>query len=530
MPMRPTPASGALHVAGLPTKALPFGATNRLTLAVLGAVLVTSLLTLLVTANPTLSLLPAVGSTIVYVVWTQPLRRTVIPLVFAQCFFFAPSSNDDFVPYASGPLWDLVMEPGNQAFNIYLNKVTGIGFLSLSGQELVYPLLLLLIVVRLLSGSRVDARDRAPSANIIYVALGAELATVAALEAYGWLRNGDMRSSLFQMRTFIWLPIQVVVMTYALRDLRDFQKVAIAVTLATMLKIAVGLRFITHDAWAQDIEVPYMTGHQDSVLFVAVFFLLVAIWLHRPSWSRLLATLPLLAVLLTGIVVNDRRLAWVAFVAAPITLYPLATGRLKFRFRKVLLYASPFILLYLGLARSITTGIFSPGAELMGMANATDASSIWRELENVNLIYTLRQHPIFGSGWGHEYIEIITLPSISGSYAQYRLIAHNSVLWLLGIAGIVGFWLLWTPIIVGVYLASRSYRFASTINQRVAACTCVAIIACYANQAWGDIGMATAVPTVLLSCALACAARLAHDTGAWPGNVRIAGGTTERAR
>ncbi|MBC7673770.1 MAG: O-antigen ligase family protein [Polaromonas sp.] len=505
---------------------------SRLTLTILGSVLTASLLILLLTGDAFDGLLPALVTTIAYAVWAQPLRRTVLPLIFAECFLFTPTSNDDFVPYASGPLWDFVVNPGNHALNMYLNKVTDFSFLSLTGHELAYPLLLVVIICRSLSGSRVDKDDgRTPPANVMYVALAAELCTVAALEAWGWVRGGDMRSSLFQIRTFIWLPIQTVVIMYALRDMRDFRKAALLVTAATVLKALAGLYFMSRDVWARNYEVPYMTGHQDSVPYVAVFFLWLAVWLHRPLWRRLLLFLPIFATMLTAIVVNDRRLAWVAFVAAPVTLIPLATGRLKFRLRRTLLFASPFIVVYLVLSRSITTGIFSPGAELMGMANATDASTIWRELENTNLIYTLRQYRIFGSGWGHEYIEFISLPSISGSYAQYRLIAHNSVLWLLGVAGIVGFALIWTPIVVGVYLAARSYRFARAVPDRVAACTCVAVMACYVNQAWGDIGMATAVPTLLLACALAAAARLARETGAWPGGMQFTNsGSVQRQR
>ena len=104
---------------------------------------------------------------------------------------------------------------------------------------------------------------------------------------------------------------------------------------------------------------------------------------------------------------------------------------------------------------------------------------------------------------------------------QYRLIAHNSVLWLLGVAGVIGFALIWTPVVVGVYLAARSYRFARAEPDRVAASTCLGVIVCYVIQAWGDIGMSAAVPTLLLACALAAAARLASETGAWPNGVLV---------
>jgi O-antigen ligase len=157
----------------------------------------------------------------------------------------------------------------------------------------------------------------------------------------------------------------------------------------------------------------------------------------------------------------------------------------------------------------------------MEIASASDASTQWRDLENSNLIFTLRQHPLFGWGWGHEYIEARPLPDVSRFYKEYRLIAHNSVLWLLGLSGIVGFTMLWTPVVAGVYLATRSYHFSRSSAERTAAATALGLIACYVNQAWGDIGAGAPIPTLLLACALAASGKLARITGAWPARVKL---------
>ena len=102
----------------------------------------------------------------------------------------------------------------------------------------------------------------------------------------------------------------------------------------------------------------------------------------------------------------------------------------------------PLVVVYFAIAHFKTTGIFAPGASLLSVTKQKDGSSITRDIENFNLLVTLRQHPFVGSGWGHEYVELVKADDISKFFPQYRYIAHNSVLWLWSIGGLAGFTLL----------------------------------------------------------------------------------------
>jgi len=62
-----------------------------------------------------------------------------------------------------------------------------------------------------------------------------------------------------------------------------------------------------------------------------------------------------------------------------------------------------------------------------------DASTRWRDWENYDLVVTFKQNPLFGSGFGHPYVEAIKLPDITKSYELEPYIPHNSVLGLLGV-------------------------------------------------------------------------------------------------
>lgn len=489
------------------------GTTNR---AMKGVVIVVaiSVLIMLMTGNLVAAQVPVVAVILGAVVWSQPARRTVSVVVFAQFFFFTP-------PYASGPLFTALMKPGSEVVNGLLKTVTGISVLSFTGIELAFVCLFVLLAIREVRGERIDAEGRVPGARVLFVFLGLELVTALLLELWGIATGGSAKLSVFQLRPFIVLPLQTIVLSYALRDSRDFRRLAVWATVAATLKIALGVYFLNKDAWSIGVVSSYMTSHGDTVLFVVILFAWFAAWAHAPSWPRFLGMAMVVSWMLVGIVVNERRLAWVSLVASIAVFYMTVNGMLRRRANLALLCMLPFIAIYLGIATKVKTGIFKPGATLMGIANTADPSSQWRILEMQNLVWNLQQHRVIGTGFGKEWEEVVKLPSVAQDFKEYRTVAHNSVLWILQLSGMVGFAFIWMPIMVGIFLAARSYRFARTTSERTCAATLIAIALCYVNQAWGDVGIVDPLNTMMLSLGLALAGKLAIETGAWSPNARL---------
>ncbi len=489
-------------------------ASERVLIAMIVLVLLFSFGILTLTGNVIFAALPALGAALFLAFWTQPLRRTLLPVVFLQCVVFD-------APYATGPLWRQFWEPLTTFMHMRLSMQTGIAALPVTGEELLHVLLIALLCIRVLRGQRIDAVDRGQTANVLFVFLAVSVFAVACLTIWGLSTGGNLKATVFQLRSVIWLPLLTVLLSFALRDSQDFRLLGITITLAAMVKSAVGMYFLASDGWGEAITPAYMTSHDDSVLYVCVIVIWIAAYLHEGSWSRLVTALVVVLWMLAAIYVNNRRLAYVNLAGALLVFYPLLSGRTKRKIKLGLILAFPLFLVYLFLARTHSGGIFAPGATLMGIAKTADPSTQWRVLENQNLIYTIRENRFLGSGFGKEWLEIITLPDISFSFKEYKLIAHNSVLWLLGVSGVVGFTLIWMPIVVGVFLATRSYHFATTNRERTAALAVVVIAVCYVSQAWGDIGLLSSLTTLLMALGLALAGKLARETGAWPSDARI---------
>jgi O-antigen ligase len=146
---------------------------------------------------------------------------------------------------------------------------------------------------------------------------------------------------------------------------------------------------------------------------------------------------------------------------------------------------------------------------------------MWRDLENYDLFYTLRNAPLLGTGYGHGYTEVVALPDVSGSYALYRFLPHNAILGLWAYGGIVGFTALWAILLVGVFLAVRAYRYSVNVDDRTVALTAVSVIVVYLAYCYGDLGLGTWTSVFTVAPALALASKLAVATGAWPDRSRV---------
>jgi O-antigen ligase len=101
-------------------------------------------------------------------------------------------------------------------------------------------------------------------------------------------------------------------------------------------------------------------------------------------------------------------------------------------------------------------------------------------------------------------------------YRQYRFMPHNSVLGLWASVGMIGFCLVWTLVVAGVFLAARCYRFATRPAHKSLALAALGISVAYINQCYGDIGINAWAGVFVLVPALVSVGKLAIATGAWP--------------
>jgi hypothetical protein len=457
---------------------------------------------------------PIVLAGLIFCAARAPLRHSLLTLTF--CAFTIDYQTES---YAGGmfktPLYGL----GTVLFE-HLNIATGIKPLFMSGMDIVLGVLGVVAYLRESSKAPIDRAGRVPTPKPLVTLAKIALGGAMYVWIGGLVRGGDFSMSLWQLQKVVYLPILFLLYHLALRGPKDHAALVKVLLVAATYRAAMAV-FVKHtvkvevDPNTGIAELATATTHADSMLFAAAFVLLVLMVVERVPNSRRLAVL-LLPILFLGMSANHRRLVWVHVALVLITLYvAMPDNPFKRRFRRTAYASLPLVGLYMmiGWNKQYST-VFKPVKIARSIIEPkSDGSSLWRELENYNLIMTLRESPIIGYGYGHKYIEAVPLPAVEYSLEYYC--PHNSLLGLWAFGGVVGYTaitLMWGG---GVFFAMRAYHAAKEPAERVGAIVSVGAVLVYLVQAFGDIGLGSLTGIHILAPALALGGKLAVSTGAW---------------
>jgi len=263
----------------------------------------------------------------------------------------------------------------------------------------------------------------------------------------------------------------------------------------------------------------YSTNHGDSILFAVAVLILVMHFLERPDRTRLLRAALILPILALGLLHNHRRLAYVDLAMAGLAIFAISPwSGWKRRITFSALAAAPVLALYLAVGWSSPGGaVFAPVRVLRTVSDAkVDRSTLYREVENYNLVKSIEEAPLLGRGFGHPFTEHVKGDSIASVFELWAIEPHNAVLGLLLFGGLYGFTTVWSIFGVGILLAVRAYRRAEVPEDRVAALVSMSALIICAVQTFGDHGQFYQQWGVFMAGALVVAGRLAVRTGAWP--------------
>ena len=338
---------------------------------------------------------------------------------------------------------------------------------------------------------------------------------------YGILRGGDFKSALWQFHILLWVGPMMYFFQRALRGRQDIILIAWAIFLSCYLKIILALFvyvLVAVPALASGLKPEYLTTHGDTELYVTALLMVLLFFLHKRTAVSWILTATLLPLLVTIIILNERRIAWICLIGGLVTAFALyPTSRLKAQLVKVMTVMGPILVGYVAVGANIKSGPFKPAAKSASLFEKNDASTYYGDYENYNLIDTFKPNPVLGSGFGHEFVESIKLDDISQFFALMKYIPHNSVLWLLSIGGIIGFVIIWLHMPVGVYFAARTIRApASWPLDRAACMVCISVVITRMLLLFGDMGATRWLGWTLYAVASTMAGKLAVQSDAWP--------------
>lgn len=438
----------------------------------------------------------------------KSLRIYLVLALFIEAF-----SETMFREMGEGGYWDTIMWPAAVGYFGTIKEFMGVPGASLS----VFTVVTVGLLYRAIRGAKPEGWEAPPkwAKNTMFVFLG----TVLALSAVGVATGGEIEPAFRQTIHLMQWPLVALLFLYALRVPEDLAAVGTAFVVTALVRSAIVMWVYFAICVPEGItelegKPEWCTNHSDTVLFVTSIVILITHALERRSshttWRAVGAGL----FILLAIVLNNRRLAFVSLGAAPIALYlALKPSRRKRRVTWAMAVAVPVLMGYVLIGSEMPSGsaIWKPAKLVTSVLDQKDTSSQSRDIENENLIYTLRQSPLVPRGFGKEYEYSPNNPPVDLSevFASFRLIAHNGVLWVWSIAGVLGFAALWSIFPTAGTMAVRAYRASPTPLERSAALSALGAVVVCVIQIWGDQGFNSYMTLVTFAVAFAIATRLA---------------------
>ncbi|HUM09603.1 MAG TPA: hypothetical protein VLT82_01515 [Myxococcaceae bacterium] len=502
--------------------AVPASASPSWLPAALTAALCLATVTALIAGNGNLALALAPGlvALLVVAICFLPLRGTVLVLLVLAWALEAP--GDAFGAGLFPTPWNIV---GRLLWG-KLNGVIPIGALVVSGFDLLALLLFAVIAYRHARRSTLDTVGWVdappPLASFAWISVGA----VLLMSAHGLVTGGSFRFILWQSTRWVYIPIVYLLMKQGLRGPRDGLEVG-------KLLLGVGLfrageAIVFRLIYPSTDVLPHATTHADSVLFATCVAILGALLLEMPRKRIVAMVAVLLPIFVWAIKANNRRLVWAELGVVALVFWIVSPWTpLKRKLARLAVKMALPLVLYGVVGWGSESVVFAPVRKVRSMTDSqVNTSTLWRDWENYDLVYTYGQAPLLGLGFGHPFIEKVKLPDVTAHYELEPYVPHNSVLGLWAFGGLVGFGLIWAVFPVGMFFAVRAYRVCRTPRDRVAALGAMAAQVCYVMQGYGDLGFGAWGPLFTLCASYAVVGKICLANGGWgpiPASVPVSG-------
>lgn len=462
---------------------------------------------------------PVLFAVYVWVVLAAPVR------VSFMCLAFLALATDR--PGDSSGLWasPFVEVGGLVAYN--MSNVLGWTWLKLSGILFTTLALVAVRVHRSMSGRYADTRDCIVAAAPLNWSLAAGFATISLALVWGIVNRGELEMAKVQSQVYLPMLAMAFVLGPSLRGDRDYRAIAKVLIAAASCKAVMALwaRHVMPDFFPDQYgvmrEVEYATSHGDSLLFAAASLAVLVPLYFEWTKRRLMWAALLMPLLVAGMIANDRRLVWVE-VAIGLVMLPITNPaeRMTRRLMRLGVLMSPLLLVYVGVGWFSASPVFGPVKTLRSMVSTTrsdgsiDRSTLFRDVENYNLVYTFRLSPVLGQGLGRPFAAAAQNDDLSG-FKDYPYLPHNSVLGLMAFTGVVGVAGILLPILVAYYFAARVQRLATDRTMKMAVAIAAGNLGAFLMHMFGDIGFTEPTAIFTVSVSLAVAAQMAVASGAW---------------
>ncbi len=261
----------------------------------------------------------------------------------------------------------------------------------------------------------------------------------------GMTHGGNSTIGLWECRAMFYLPCMVI-LTSSTFDTRE--QLSLLLWLAMIALFIMGglvgvytFIFVLHGS-AGRIEC--IIEHAGAVRMNTLYALTIGSFMYKASkLKRIILPLFCPLVLITYMV-SQRRAAYISFALGIIMVFMVMYVYNRRMFLKIVPVVAILAIGYLGAFWNNSGTLGLPARALKsvlitsGGSAQENSSNAYRVLENMNDIYTVKQAPITGVGFGHIFYIVVQMPDIS-FFAWWQYIVHNSIRYIWMTTGVGGF-------------------------------------------------------------------------------------------
>jgi hypothetical protein len=341
----------------------------------------------------------------------------------------------------------------------------------------------------------------------------ASLASVGITLAWGLYRGGSAYQTYFQLNAFVTGMIVALLLLCVVRTPKELRMLGTTVFAAAVVRgfLCAYFYFVHVRGQVLPFYPPFMTTHDDSLLFVAGLVISLCWAIARRTITAWVAAISVSGLLFVAIIVNNRRLAYMEIIFGLVVVYRMLARRDRRVVNRWLLLAIPFLLVYTAVGWGRTESVFAPLRALSTTGSVKDNSSLARQEENGNLTHTLdvSGNLLLGTGWGQPYEKVTSVFANFGpDWWQYLYLPHDSLLGIAVFGGLVGIFGIWLVVPVTAFLASAGYQDSTGVVERAAGMAVIGLLPAYTAQCFGDIGFQSLPSGLMLGVLVAAGGKV----------------------
>jgi hypothetical protein len=273
---------------------------------------------------------------------------------------------------------------------------------------------------------------------------------------HGLATGGSLKFTVVALRPFWYLFLTYLLAVNLITERRHVRAFVWIAILGAGVKALQGLYIIllvTHGIPPGHVAI---LSHEDSFFFISVLVLLLLFSFYYHHRPQLVAALVLLPVYLIALVANDRRADYVAFLLGAgvvVLLILYVQPRIRLRLIVAAMVVSAVGAVYVVAFQHASGTLGEPARSITSVfttdsGNAVlDSSTLYRDLENHDLLYTVGQNPLLGLGFGKPYAQPEPLSSLLPEVADptniINYVPHNNIFWILESLGPIGYFVMW---------------------------------------------------------------------------------------